>query len=296
MSKKLYKIFSVIALCFFSLNANADQNLELKNWQTSLKLGVSSEVIGFDTPAANSILEWNSDTIDIGLDLKFNVSDKIFSELEYSYRKIKGGSSIDDDITNGYGFYSSHGVDGRTNDYKLNFGYKVYDPGMLSLFITTGGFYKDAKVTSTDGVANYEYSFEGYSNQTNSKYYGAMLGLKLESKTTNTKSFLQTDFLIPLRYKGDQIWYKRVPVLHWSLRNNKNISGDYGFRIKAEHGYKIKNSFIKYVKLYTYYEEIEFDGLTESEPDWIVKGGSPDSIVEGNAQYKSFGAGIALEF
>ena len=81
-----------------------------------------------------------------------------------------------------------------------------------------------------------------------------------------------------------------------NLRNNKNISGDYGFRIKAEHGYKIKNSFIKYVKLYTYYEEIEFDGLTESEPDWIVKGGSPDSIVEGNAQYKSFGAGIALEF
>ena len=102
----------MVALCFsFAANTNANQNLE-----TTLKLGVSNEIIGFDTPAAHSILEWNSDTIDIGLDLKYNISDKIFGELEYSYRKIKGGSSIDDDITNGDGAYSSHGVDGRTND------------------------------------------------------------------------------------------------------------------------------------------------------------------------------------
>jgi len=298
MSKKLYKIVSLVALCFsFSANASADQNSELRNWETTLKLGGSKQIIGFDTPAAHSILEWNSDTIDIGLDLKYNISDKVFGILEYNYSKIKGGSSIDDDITNGDGAYSSHGVDGRTNDYKLNFGYKVYDPGMLSLFTTAGIFYKDAKVTSTDGTANYApYSFEGYGQQTNSKYYGAMLGLKLESKTTNTKSFIQADLLIPVRYEGDQIWYGRDPDLYWRLRNNKNISGDYGFRIKAEHGYKIKNSFIKYAKLYTYYEEIKFDGLTESEPGWKVKGGSLGSVVEGSAEYKLFGAGIALEF
>jgi hypothetical protein len=62
---------------------------------------------------------------------------------------------------------------------------------MLSLFTTAGVFYKDTKVTSTDGTANYDpYSFEGYGQQTNSKYYSAMLGLKLESKITNTKSFI----------------------------------------------------------------------------------------------------------
>lgn len=98
-----------------------------------------------------------------------------------------------------------------------------------------------------------------------------------------------------MRYEGDQIWYGRDPDLHWKLRNNKNIKGDYGFRIKAEHGYKIKNSFIKYAKLYTYYEEIEFEGLTEIKPNWKVRGESLDSVVEGSTEYKSFGVGVALE-
>ncbi len=280
-----------------SLSANARENNDIRKLETTLRIGAAKQNLGFITPAANSILQWNSDTLDGGLDLKYNFTNNIFTELEYTYSKIKGGSSIDDDITNGGNAYSWHGVDGRANDYKLNFGYKIYNPKPISLYITAGAFYKDVKVSSTDGYLSYSpFISEGLGAQTNSKYYGAMLGFRLQSKTSNTKSFIQADALLPLRYEGDQIWYGRDPDLHWRLRNNKNIHGDYGFRVKGEFGYKVKNSFIQYAKIYTYYERITINGLTETEPTWEVKGGSPGSAVEGQAQYEAYGAGLALEF
>ena len=98
------------------------------------------------------------------------------------------------------------------------------------------------------------------------------------------------DALIPLHYEGNQIWYGGDPVLHWKLRDNKNSNG-HGFRLKGEYGYKVERSFIQYVKLYAYYEEVIINGLSESE-----EGVALPSAIDGSTNYQSFGIGTALEF
>lgn len=293
MKKIYYTLFLFFILCF---SANAKET-NFRKLETTLRIGASDQNVGFDTPVTHSILEWNTETIDFGLDLKYNFSDKTFTMFEYTYSEVKAGQSTDDDINNGAGYYSWHGVEGRVNDYKLKFGYRLVNPGSFSLFATAGLFHKEVETITKDGVLTYNsYSMQGPGNETNSQFSGLTIGPRFEFKTENTKNVLQTELLIPLRYKGKQIWYGRDPDLHWELRNNQDNYNGSGFRLKAEHGYKIKDSFLKYVKLYSYYEEIEVIGLKEIENGVTSKGGTSATVINGSVNYKAYGGGLAFEF
>ena len=239
--------------------------------------------------------------MDFGVDFRYNTNRGHFLLFEYNYSKIKGGESFDDDVTNGLGFISYHGVDGRTNDYKVNFAYKISQLITKShFFITMGAFYKDAQVTSTDGRGigvedNTIVYYSGYGNQTNSIYQGIMFGIAFEYIGKRHKFFLQADRLIPLIYHGEQIWYGRTPDLYWQLDNNEDGDSS-GIRLKAEYALKLGDGFFKYLKLYSIYEQIDFRGITETEPTFRIVGGDQDSLILGEASYQSFSAGIAIEF
>ena len=196
---KKFTIFTIVICSFCLITTNeskANKNNKLQKFETSIKLGASKHNVGFDTPYTHSVLSWDTDTIDLGLDIKYNISDKMFTLLEYNYGTIKGGKSADDDVQNGSGEYSTHGVEGRTNDYKLNFGYKVFERNNISLSPTAGIFHKDIKVMSTNGygiggVYGNGESFEGeeYGNQTHSKYTGLMAGIRIGKKQQIQKVF-----------------------------------------------------------------------------------------------------------
>ena len=62
------------------------------------------------------------------------------------------------------------------------------------------------------------------------------------------------EYLLPMRYQADNIWYGRDPDLHWSLRNSKDSSkGDRGVRLKSELGIKISDGFINFIKIFGYF-------------------------------------------
>jgi len=296
---------------------NYDKNFfenYLKNIDTTIRLGLSNQNFGFDTPNANSVLYWHQEAKDFGIDIKYNFSPNFFTIFEYTKSKSSSGYSTDDDIGNQGGIYGrSNKVKGSVDDFKLNFGYKIYSiRENIPLFLTAGGFYKNVKVADyggwqisdgTDGSSpgTMVFSNNEKGNYTNSKFAGLMIGSHLEHKALETKDSLQFDLLIPLSYKGDQIWYGRDPDSHWNLKNNKP---GIGYRIKAEHGFKIGDleKSKKYFKIYGYYEVMKFTGLTEtqysnSQEDYYrTKGGNPGSVTNGKAKFESFGAGIALEF
>ena len=278
----------------FSKNIDKAKVLE-----TTIRLGASKQDLGFDTSAAHSILNWNTSNVDYGLDLKYTLSNQTFVMAELMGSSSTDGKSTDDDIQNYYGVYSISGAKGGTGDFKLNVGYKVLDlKRNRPLFITAGAFYKNAKVSTLgfvqlDGrlqVTNF--APESYEPaKANSEYYGLMFGSRLESNDVDTKSSIQIDFLLPLRYQGDQVWYNKNldgSDRYWSLNNN---NPGIGFRVKAEQGYKISNSFDSYIKFYGYYEAMKFSELTE-----IHDGVELKSRYKGKANFNTFGGGIAFEF
>jgi hypothetical protein len=301
----------------FNNSKNQDKNFfenHLKKIDTTIRIGLSNQNLGFDTPGANSVLYWHQEAKDFGIDLKYNFSPNFFTIFEYTKSKSSSGYSTDDDIGNGHGVYGrSPKVKGSVDDFKLNFGYKIYSiRENIPLFLTAGGFYKNVKVGDyggwqiSDGSSDNQPGTQAFpngekGNYTNSKYAGLMIGSHLEHKTSETKDSLQLDFLLPLSYKGDQIWYGRDPDSHWNLKNNKP---GIGYRIKAEHGFKIGDleKSKKYLKIYGYYEVMKFTGLTETQYSnsqdkyYRKKGGTPSGVTNGKAKFESFGAGIALEF
>ena len=212
-----------------------------------------------------------------------------------------GGESTDDDIQNGSGEYSWHGVEGEANDLKLNYGIKMADYHNIKLFLTSGIFYKNIKVITVDGYGKGGSYGSGISfagrcngtgrcNYTNTTHIGGMIGIRGESKTVRTNYFIQTDFLLPIYYKGKQIWYGRDPDLYWTLESNEYSRKEYGIRLQAGYGYNIENSFLKNVTVYTYYETINIDGLTEKQGNFTY------ISSRGNTYYDTYGVGVAFEF
>ena len=91
---KKFTIFTIVICSFCLITTNeskANKNNKLQKFETSIKLGASKHNVGFDTPYTHSVLSWDTDTIDLGLDIKYNISDKMFTLLEYNYGTIKGG-------------------------------------------------------------------------------------------------------------------------------------------------------------------------------------------------------------
>ena len=298
--RKTFILITLFYCCFLPFSSQAQNQSSSSNknskFDFTLRGGVSKQNVGFDTPAAHSVLNWDADNIDVGADLRWNnFYDKASAIFEYSYGKVKGGKSSDDDVKNGFDTYSIHGTEGRSNNYKLTLDHKVFEENGFSLFPVAGAFYHQAKFTSTNGHgigSGYSgfmsFEGEGAGQQTDSKFWGIIAGGKVEFKTKNTKNLLEIDALIPVDYKSYQVWYGRDPDLCWKLHSNK---GGSGFRVKIEHGYKVSESFLKYLKLYAYYEKVKMNGLTETDEGEVL-----DSIIDGSAWYEVGGAGIALEF
>jgi hypothetical protein len=310
MIKKLNKkllIVAIISASASSVNANLIENTDI-----TLRAGISKQDFMFDTPAAHSILDWQGENIGVGLDVKYDLTDNLFTDLELDYSKVKGGEAHDDDISNKGYIYSKGGVEGETKDLKLSFGYKfdLDNVGVDSFSIapTVGGFYKNINYHSENKTQlgytlvnlppygnipiPYQSSSSGITNETDSDIIGVSFGLKLESKDPiKEKSVIKFDFLLPVHYVGKMTWHKRVPVLNWELENRKKFDpkNNNGFRIKYEKGYKINNSMIDYLKFYSSYEKIIIKNLKETEPNWNYKG-------KGRVEFEAFAMGIGLEF
>ena len=287
---------------------------KFKNIETTLKIGVSNQNLETETPSSQTIFNWHQENFDFGLDLKYNFSLDLFTTLEYTFSKARSGFSAEDNVKNRSGFYiRSDSSKSKTNDLKLNLGYKVYDlKDNMPLFITAGAFYKNIKTSNyggwkiSDGSANMNANTENYPedkkiNYSNSKIYGLMLGSRFEHKNIETKDSLQFDFLLPLIYDNDQIQTEESVPKNYNYKNNKP---GIGFRIKAEHGYKIGDLVTSknYIKLYGFYEVIKFNGLTETQYTaetnsyYKIKGGTTNSVANGKSKFESLGAGISLEF
>ena len=93
---KQFLIWGFVLLISISIPVSAKQNdLNSTAWynniQTIIKVGTSRHNIGFDTPAAHSVLKWDTKTMDIGVDLKYTLRNQHFFLLEYTHSKVNGG-------------------------------------------------------------------------------------------------------------------------------------------------------------------------------------------------------------
>ncbi len=301
----LLTIVAFIAFAPAKSFAASDAEFEgdfLENLHVSLRVGAAKQSVFIRTTIANSILDWNSDTLDFGTDIRYFFTPKIFTELEYTYSQTKGGSASDDDVENGLGLYSRHGVAGRFNDIKLSTGYEFYKSGSLGISVVGGAFFKEAEVNTKYGVLNYGSGVDNLENgnQTNSKYMGLLAGGEIRSKLSKDVKFsFRADYLLPLKYKAENLWYGRTPTLYWTMQNSKDSGqGDFGVRLKSELGFKTGSTFIDYVKLYAFYEYIEFEGLIESEANYDDVDGRvcTNCLSVGEAKFEAFGGGVSLEF
>ncbi len=303
---KRFSLFLLFFSLFFSSSYGFDSE---QRYTIETKIGASKQDVHFRTPGANSILDWSTDTVDYGIDLKVKLIDNFFTNFEYTYSDVKAGNSTDDDVENGFDAFSWHGVHGRINDFKLTFGYRQKIDEKFTITPLVGGFYKEAKVSTENGFGIYEGVFVDFSgvspgNQTNSKYSGIMLGFDNEYKISNrSKISLRLDYLLPFSYQADNIWYGRDPDLHWTLENSDDTgAGDNGLRVLGNLTIKAADSFIKNVKFYAYYEIISFSGLIESEGQGSTNPFSIDGtncsncLSEGKAKFEAFGGGLSLQF
>ena len=307
MKNTIIAIFSTISLLFLNINTSSAFDSD-KPLSLTLKYGASKQDVMYRTPIANSILTWSSDNIDLGTDLEIRLSPEIFANIEYNYSKVKGGSSTDDDIENGYGAFSWHGVNGQTHDVKISLGYKHNYSDKTSIIPLIGIFHKEVEVESSYGSANYESDFSSFEVLAESvnKYSGVSIGAQLQRKLNNEAKFnLRIDYLIPLIYSSNNIWYGRDPDLYWNMKNSRDYNkGDFGARIKSELGFKVaNNAIIDYIKLYAFYEYIQVKGLIEeggqgsSMPNYAIDGRNcSECLSEGVTKFEAFGAGIAVEF
>jgi hypothetical protein len=306
-----FLLFFIILTTQNSYSFSNDRLLTL-----STKISASKQDIHFRTPAANSILDWSADTIDYGLDLGINLGGNFFTEIEYKYNEVKAGNSTDDDVENGLNRFSWHGVNGRGNDVKVAITYQNVINNKFSLSPTFGGFYKQFKISTQGGFGDYngvivDFSDQSPGNQTDSQYYGVLIGGKAGYKfSKHIAASLKIEYLLPISYKAENIWYGRDPVLSWSLKNSKDSGkGDHGIRAKFDIGFE-RAGFFQSVKLFGYYELIQIDGLVEIDESIevinIATGETSSGKIDGRdcvnclsigkARHEAFGGGISLEF
>jgi hypothetical protein len=287
--KNIYNPKSNISRSYPAKKETLKQNYKKnQNIFFSIKAGVSKKDIYFDLLEGKSNFEWNKELTEIGCDLELQMSPSTKFALDYSHGKAQDGSSSYSDSNGDYYNYLN-GLDGKSDDVRLRFSHKIFDLNKFSISPVIGGLYTNIR----SSISNNE---EG-EIKTNSKYYALMVGLDNEFRSdSGNKINLIANFLTSSRYKSHQSGYIVNSDKNWILENSReNTEDDWGVSIRGEYSHKLGNNVFKYVKIYSIFEYMEFDGLTQKKSNELAVGGTGD-VIRGEAKYKSLSAGITFTF
>jgi hypothetical protein len=316
--KNIYFIKKSFIIIIFLLNSSFasiaySRNLhrlrkepEYSKFETSLRMGISNQIFGYNSPITDTDLEWNQEVVNYGFDLKYSPTENFFTMIEYNRGQLKGGKSTINDVKNGNGtYYKTTNVKGFMNDLKLNLAYKLFQPNdNVAIFFNSGGFYKNLKAITLGGyeIIDYgrgafvnNYPNDAIFNTISSKYYGAILGTFIENKKKETKDYLQFDLLIPIVYSSNQKTY--ISNYGYQYSNLKNKRPGFGYRINLQRNYKIGEieDHRLYFKIYGFYEMMKVNNLKETEYDTYNQAIITTSSG-GSSKLESYGVGIGFEF
>lgn len=307
---ELYLIILFVMILCLSLSANGEEIHEL---HTIAKFGGNKSEVVLDTPKEHSLLYWNGDNIDVGMDIKYEITDANFILAEYLHSKVKGGKASNNNLRNHEGEYSRHSITGSVDDYKLTYSHRIH---LLTddsaLFLTLGGFYKDIQNKSVGGYSNENDITSDYDSKTDvikakSRFAGPIIGLRYNYRPTPTTFSLQLDYMLPIFYQGEFKSLKsNTPSSFRVTDSDFDIADDFGIRVKYEKSFDVEDAVfiptLRHIKYYLYYEIIRAKGLTSTSTETGRVVGGADCVKMGKclskgvASYKTLGAGLSFEF